>query len=79
MQTDWWKWLLIITETHLQQGAQKCDSFWFIHILSYRFNPIRSQLETVLNFWLVNVCMKECELIEGGHTFGLLAVTAKLT
>ena len=21
-----------------------------------------------------NVCMKECELIKGGHTFGLLAV-----
>ena len=31
-------------------------------------------LETVLDFWLVNVCMKECELIKGGHTFGLLAV-----
>ena len=59
----------------LRQGAQKCHCFWFIHILSYRFNPIRSQLETVLNFWLVNVCMKKCELIKGGHTFGLLAVT----
>ena len=53
----------------------KCDRFWFIHILLYRFNPIRSQLETVLDFWLVSVCMKECELIKGGHTFGLLAVT----
>ena len=45
----------------------------FSHILSHRFNPIRSQLETVLGFWLVNVCMKECELIKGGHTFRLLA------
>ena len=25
---------------------------------------------------LVNVCMKECELIKGDHTFGLLAVTS---
>ena len=44
----------------LQQGAQKCHHFWFIQILSCRFHPIRSQLETVLDFWLVNVCMKEC-------------------
>ena len=51
----------------------KCDRFWFIHILSYRFNRIRSQLETVLDFWLVNVCLKECHLIKGGHTFRLLA------
>ena len=58
----------------LQRGAWKCDRFWFIHILSYRFNPIRSQLETVLDYWLVNVCMKECELIKGGHTFGILPV-----
>ena len=49
---------------HLQQGTQKCAPFWFIHILSCRFNPIRSQLETVLDFWLVNVYMKECELIK---------------
>ena len=54
----------------LQQG----DRFWFIHILSCRFNPIRSQLETVLNFWLVNVCLKEYEFIKGGHSFGLLSV-----
>ena len=59
----------------LQQWALKCDHFWFIHIFSYTFNPIRSQLETVLDFWLVNVCMKECELIKGGRIFGLLAVT----
>ena len=59
----------------LQHWAQKCDHFWFIHILSYRFNPIRSQLETVLHIWLVNVCMKECELIKGGSTIGLLAVS----
>ena len=39
-----------------------------------KFNPIRSQLETVLDFWLVNVCMEECELIKSGHTFGLPAV-----
>ena len=58
----------------LQQRAQKCDRFWFVHILSYRFNPIRSQLETVLDFWLVNVCMKECELIKCDHTFGLPVV-----
>ena len=61
----------------LQQGAQKWDRFWFIHIVSYRFNTIRSQLETVLDFWLVNVCMKECELIKGGHTFELLAVSSE--
>ena len=59
----------------LQQWALKCEQFWFVHILSYTFNPIRSQLETVLDFWLLNVCMKECELIKGGRIFGLLAVT----
>ena len=33
----------------LQQWAQKCDpAFWFINMLSCRFNPIRSQLETFL-------------------------------
>jgi len=52
----------------------RCDCFSFIHILSYRFNPVRSQLETVFDFWLVNVCMKECDLITEGHTFGILAV-----
>ena len=52
----------------LQQGVQKCD------VLSCRFNPIRGQLKTVLDFWLVTVCMKECELIKEGHTFGLLAL-----
>ena len=52
---------------NLQQGAQKSDRFWLIHILSYIFNPIRSQLETVLDFWLVNVCINKCELIKGGH------------
>ena len=41
--------LVVVVEWHhcanglLQQGAQKCDRFWFMHILSYRFNPIRSQ------------------------------------
>ena len=34
----------------------------------------RNPLETVLDFLLVIVCMKECELIKGGHTFGLPAV-----
>ena len=58
----------------LLQGSQKCDHFGFICILSYRFNPIRTQLEIVLDFRLVNVCMKEFKLIKGGHTFGLLAV-----
>ena len=28
----------------------------------------------VPDFWLVYACMKECELIKGGHAFGLLAV-----
>ena len=51
----------------------KSDCFQFIHILSCRFNPIRSQLETVLDVWLVNACMKECVLIKWGYTFGLLA------
>ena len=45
---------------------------------TFIFNPIRSQLETVLDVLLVNVCMKECELIKGGHTFGLLAVIDRL-
>ena len=72
-------WQISLMKTYnntwsLQQRAQKCDRFWFIHILLYRFNPIRSQLKTVLDFWLVNVCMKGCDLIKGGHTFGLLAV-----
>ena len=53
----------------------KFGRFLFLHTLSYRFNPIRSQLETVLDFWLVYVCVKECELIKGGHIFLLLAVT----
>ena len=66
-------WTTILNYAAGVAGAKKCDRFWFIHILSYRFNPIRSQLETVLDFWLVNVYMKECELIKGGHTFGLLA------
>ena len=61
-------------EVALQQGAQTCDFIWFICILSCRFNPMGSQLETVLNFWLINVWMKVCELIKGGLTFGLLAV-----
>ena len=64
-----------VHEHTLQQGVQKCDSFWFIHILSCRFNPIRSQLETFLNFWLVNFGMTECEFITGDHAFMLLAVT----
>ena len=33
----------------LPQGARKCDRFEFIHILSCRFNPVTSQLETVLD------------------------------
>ena len=32
------------------------------------------QLEIVLDFSLVNLCMKECEFIKGDHTLGLLAV-----
>ena len=67
---DWLFEFFFFDIKELQQGAQKCDRFWLIHILSYRFNPIRSQLETVLNLRLVNICMKECELIKGGHTFG---------
>ena len=64
-----------VTNNHSQQGGQKFDRFWFIHILLCRFNPIRSQLETVLDFWLVNVWTEECQLIKGRHTFGLLAIT----
>ena len=64
----------IFSQQYYSKVPKSVTCFWFIHILSYRFNPIRSQLETVLDFWLVNVCMKECELIKGGHTFGLLAV-----
>ena len=58
----------------LQQRVQKFGRFLFVHILLHRFNPIRSQLETVLHLWLVYVCVKECELM-WGHIFGLLAVT----
>ena len=36
-------------------------------------------METILDFWLVEVYMKECELIKGGHAFGLLAVTEKFS
>ena len=69
--------LIICDSLPLQQGAQKWDRFWFIYVVSYRFNTIRSQLETVLNFWLVKVCMEECELIKGGHTFELFAVSSQ--
>jgi len=63
------------TVTVRGKEPKSVNAFDFIHILSHRFNPIRSQLETVLDFWLVNVCMKECELIKknkGGHSFRLL-------
>ena len=33
---------------------------------------------TLLNHSTVNVCMKECDLLKGGHTFGLLAVKGTL-
>ena len=39
-----------------------------------QIDPIRSQLETALDFLLVNTCMEECELIKGGHTLRLLVV-----
>ena len=70
-----WLWFFVIQycyDCYSIKGAQKCKRFRFIHILSHRFNPIRSQLKTVLDFWLVNVCMKECELIKGGHSFRIL-------
>ena len=51
-------------------------SLTYSHSFVHWFNPIRSQLETVLDLSLVNVCMKECELSKGGHTFGLLAVSS---
>ena len=35
---------------------------------------IQSETSWKLFSTSVNVCMKECELIKGGHTFGLLAV-----
>ena len=60
--------------SHLQQEAHKCDRFSFIHILLYSFNPIRGQLETDLDVWLVNVCMKGSELIKGSHTFGFFSL-----
>ena len=41
--------LMFIYFFELQQRAQKCDRF-FIHILSCRFNPVRSQPQTVLDF-----------------------------
>ena len=47
----------------------KCDSFWFIHILSYRFSPIRSQLETVLGFWLVNVLHERMYIFSGRQKY----------
>ena len=65
---------LIFSQHYYSKDPKSVTCFCFIHILSYKFNPIRSQLETVVDLWLVNVCMKECELIRGGHTFGLLAV-----
>ena len=36
------------------------------------------KFQTVLDFSLVNVCMKECELIKGGHSFGFLAVKSTI-
>ena len=45
-----------------------------IYSLSFVQIESRSHLETVLDFRLVNVCMKECELIKRGHTLGFLAV-----
>ena len=69
-----WK---IIYSKEPKSGFTAFNLFTFFH--TDLIQSEASQLETVLNFWLVNVCMKECELIEGGHTFGLLAVTAKLT
>ena len=38
-------------------------------------HDLRSQLETVLDIWLVNVCIKEYGLFKEGHTFGVLAVS----
>ena len=40
-----------------------------------RAYDLRSQLETVLDIWLVNVCIKEYGLFKAGHTFGVLAVS----
>ena len=54
-----------MTEKQTKNYVKSSFYPWFIHILSYRFTPIRSQLETVLDFWFVSVCMKECELIKG--------------
>ena len=45
---------------------------------SCRFNPIRSQMENVLDFRLVNVCMKESELINGSYALRLLRITGEL-
>ena len=40
-----------------------------------RTYDLRRQLETVLDIWLVNVCIKEYGLFKAGHTFGVLAVS----
>ena len=52
----WWEGTnLLPSPQYITVRCQRCDRFCFIHI------PMRSQLETVLDFWLVDVCMKECE------------------
>ena len=72
----WWKGTNLLPSPPYitARSPQVWPLLIYSHILSHRFNPIRSQLETVLGFWLVNVCMKECELIKGGNTFRLLAL-----
>ena len=43
----------------------------------FRADLIQSEVSWKLystSDWLNNVCMKECELINGGHTFGLFLV-----
>ena len=42
-------------------------------IKSVQENVTKSTVVTS-HFWLVNVCIKECEFIKEGHTFRLLAV-----
>ena len=71
----------ILLKLHSSPVTARSLKVWPLLIYSHscvQIYLIRSQLETVIDFWLVNVCMKEYELTEGGHTFGLLAVSVSL-
>ena len=42
--------VVVVVVVVCSKEPKSVTAFDFIHILSYRFNPIRSQLETVLDF-----------------------------